>query len=191
MAKLSKQAVRQQVIQWLQAYQQQPAKQQAQQQLYQQLFALPQWQQARSVALTFSQPLEIDVQPVIQAAWQAGKQVYVPKVMPKRQMAFLPYTTATPLTKSKFGLWEPRYQPALVQTQFDLMLVPGLAFSAARQRLGFGGGYYDRFLSCYPQQTVSLALSGQYVETATWPVAPFDVIIDQVLTVDGCDVDAT
>lgn len=184
MAKLAKQAVRQQVIQWLQAYQQQPAKQQAQQQLYRQLFALPQWQQARAVALTLSQPLEIDVQPVIQAAWQAGKQVYVPKVMPKRQLAFLPYTATTPLTKSKFGLWEPPYQPTQVRTQFDLMLVPGLAFSAARQRLGFGGGYYDRFLSQHPQKTVSLALSGQYFTTATWPVAPFDRVIDQLLTVD-------
>jgi 5-formyltetrahydrofolate cyclo-ligase len=160
-----------------------PTKTVEQLQLYQQLFALPQWQKAKSVALTISQAIEVNSQPLIAAAWTAGKNVYVPKVMPQRQLAFLPYTKTTRLIKSKFGLCEPAYQADLVQTKFDLLIVPGLAFTSKGQRLGFGGGYYDRFLAQHPQTTLSLALSPQFYPVADWPVEPFDIRIDQVITV--------
>ncbi|MFD0896204.1 5-formyltetrahydrofolate cyclo-ligase [Loigolactobacillus binensis] len=177
---MEKKALRQILIQKMA---QLPTKNQEEQQLQQKLLALPQWQQATTVALTISQALEVATQPLITQAWAAEKQVYVPKVMPKRQLAFLPYTSTTPLVKSKFGLYEPAYQADLVVTKFDLLLLPGLAFTAAGQRLGFGGGYYDRFLAQHPQTTVSLALTPQFYVTADWPVEPFDITVDQVITV--------
>nr|WP_010011048.1 5-formyltetrahydrofolate cyclo-ligase [Loigolactobacillus coryniformis] len=78
---------------------------------------------------------------------------------------------------------EPAYQADLVQTKFDLLIVPGLAFTGKGQRLGFGGGYYDRFLAQHPQTTLGLALSPQFYPVADWPVEPFDIRIDQVITV--------
>lgn len=180
---MEKAAARQLLIKRLTNLAQQADKQQEQQQLYQQLFALPQWQQVKRVGLTISQALEVATQPIIEAAWAAGKTVYVPKVMPQRQLAFLPYTATTVLVQSKFGLHEPAYQAELVATDFDLLLVPGLAFTAAGKRLGFGGGYYDRFLAQHPQKTVSLALSPQFYTTADWPVERFDMTIDHVITV--------
>ncbi|MFC6170611.1 5-formyltetrahydrofolate cyclo-ligase [Loigolactobacillus jiayinensis] len=177
---MEKAALRQTLIKQLATL---PTKQQEEAQLQQQLFALPQWQQANTVAVTLSQALEVNTQPIITAALATGKTVYVPKVMPKRQLAFLPYTPNVPLVKSKFGLQEPVFQADRVATEFDLLLVPGLAFTAAGQRLGFGGGYYDRFLVQHPQATVSLALTPQFYATADWPVEPFDILIDHVITV--------
>nr|WP_010011047.1 5-formyltetrahydrofolate cyclo-ligase [Loigolactobacillus coryniformis] len=82
---MDKAALRQALIKQLATL---PTKTVEEQQLYQQLFALPQWQQAKSVALTISQAIEVNSQPLIAAAWTAGKNVYVPKVMPQRQLAF-------------------------------------------------------------------------------------------------------
>lgn len=182
---MDKKQVRQQLIQQLTALAQTPAlKQRQSEQLYQQLFASSPWQQARRVALTYSQGIELDTQPVIQQALAAGKTVYLPKVMPKHQMAFMPYQATTPLIKSKFGLQEPAFNEATAATEFDLMLVPGLAFVPSHHiRLGFGGGYYDRFLAKYPQRTVSLVLPVQQLATVTWPIDPFDQRVQTFLTI--------
>lgn len=148
-----------------------------------QLTALPEWQAARSIATTISGPFEFPTAGIIAAAQTAGKAVYLPRVMPKRQMAFLPYTGMDALVRSKFGLLEPAYDEALVNQTPDLVVVPGLAFTADTQRrLGFGGGYYDRFLSTYPGTTVAMALPVQAVPTAFWPEESFDVPLQHVLT---------
>lgn len=182
---MDKKQVRQQQIQQLTALAQTPVLKQAQsEQLYQQLVASPLWQQAQRVALTYSQGIELDTRPVIQQALAAGKQVYLPRVMPQRQMAFMPYEATTRLVKSKFGLQEPAFNEATAATEFDLMLVPGLAFVPSHHlRLGFGGGYYDRFLAKYPQRTLSLVLPVQQFETVTWPVEPFDQKVQTFLTI--------
>lgn len=182
---MDKKQVRQQQIQRLTALSQQPQLKQAQsQQLYQQLFATSMWQQAQCVALTYSQGIELATQPVIQQALATGKTVYLPRVMPQRQMAFMPYQSTTPLIQSKFGLQEPAFNEATATTTFDLMLVPGLAFVPSQHiRLGFGGGYYDRFLAKHPQQTISLVLPVQQLAKVTWPIDPFDQKVQTFLTI--------
>lgn len=152
--------------------------------LVKQLVALPEWQQATSIATTVSSPIEVPTEGIIQAALDAGKKVYLPKTMPHRQMAFLPFSNADDLIVSSFGIPEPAYDEALVNQAPDLVVVPGLAFAKDdHYRVGFGGGYYDRFLSNYEGTTVALVPSTMQLEHADWPVGEYDIKIQKLLLV--------
>ncbi|KRK95085.1 5-formyltetrahydrofolate cyclo-ligase [Companilactobacillus futsaii] len=152
--------------------------------LLKQLVELPEWKNAKSIATTASSPIEVPTEPIIQAAQGAGKKVYLPKTMPHRQMAFLPFTSSDDLVVSKFGIPEPEYKEELVNQAPDLVIVPGLAFAKdSNYRVGFGGGYYDRFLAKYPGKTVTLVPSVMLFETADWEIDEFDIKIQRLLTV--------
>jgi len=145
-----------------------------------QLQALPAWQSAQSIATTVSSPIEVPTAPIIAAAKAAGKSVYLPKTMPKRQLAFL--EDDGPRITSKFGIPEPAYHPDKVKQDVDLLIVPGVAFALdSHYRVGFGGGYYDRFLTQYTGTTVSLVAPVQAFQTAQWPIEPFDQPITLLL----------
>ncbi|WP_461214718.1 5-formyltetrahydrofolate cyclo-ligase [Lacticaseibacillus sp. GG6-2] len=148
------------------------------------LVALPAWQQARTIGVTVSNGFEVPTAPVIEAAQAAGKQVLIPRCMPQRQLAFLPDPGPDHRIKSKFGIPEPAYDPALVDDQPDLLLVPGIAYAIdTHYRIGFGGGYYDRFLARYLGHTVTLAAPSMVYPTAAWPVEAFDMRIQTLITV--------
>lgn len=149
------------------------------------LMALPQWQHAQTVGLTVSSPIEVPTEPIMRAALAAGKVVLIPKCMPHRQMAFLPDPGAEQRITSSFGIPEPAYEATLVNNHPDLLIVPGIAYAKdTHARIGFGGGYYDRFLAQYDGPTVTLAAPVMVYDTAQWPVEPFDVLLDTILTVD-------
>lgn len=159
--------------------------QQAAVNLITQLTALPQWQHAHTVGLTVSSPIEVPTEALIQAAQQAGKVVLLPKCLPHRQMAFLPDPGADQRIKSHFGIPEPPYAAAKVDNQPDLLIVPGIAYALdSHARIGFGGGYYDRFLAQYKGPTVALAAPVMTYATAQWPLEAFDVLLETILTVD-------
>ena len=152
--------------------------------LLKQLQALPAWQNAQSIGVTVSSPIEVPTAPIIAAAQLAGKQVLLPRCMPQRQLAFLPDPGVDARIVSKFGIPEPAYDEALVNDQPDLLLVPGIAYALdSHYRIGFGGGYYDRFLKRYHGNTVTLAAPVQVYETAQWPIEAFDVALGTILTV--------
>ncbi|BDZ30759.1 5-formyltetrahydrofolate cyclo-ligase [Lactiplantibacillus sp. WILCCON 0030] len=150
--------------------------------LQQQLFASPVWQQAQVVATTISSGLEVATQPIIEQAWAAGKQVLIPKTLPHRQMAFMPYTADSQLARTKFGLFEPTTGPTIDKSAIDLILVPGLGYSQNElARIGFGGGYYDRYLADYAGTKLTLALREMAFDHAEWPVDEYDILLDQLL----------
>lgn len=150
--------------------------------LLQKLIESSEWQNATSIATTISGPFEVPTTPVIEAALAAGKKVYVPKTMPHRQMAFLPFVSYDKLVKSSFGLLEPEYDEILVNQSPDLIIVPGLAFAIdSHYRVGFGGGYYDRFLAKYTGQSIALVPSAMAFATADWKIGEYDIKIDKLI----------
>lgn len=151
------------------------------QQLTRRLLATPVWRQAQAVALTMSQSFEVDTSQLIRAAWIQGKVAAVPRTRPQHQLEFVAVTEDTEYQETHFGVLEPVNGRVLAQPALDLVVVPGLAFTATGRRLGFGGGYYDRYLADYPGKTVAMALTTQLAQPAEWPVDDFDVTIDQVL----------
>ena len=150
------------------------------------LVQTPMWQRAHSIGVTVSGPFEVPTEPIIQAAHHANKAVYLPRVMPKRQMVFLPDPGKDKLITSAFGIPEPPYQADQIHAAPDLILVPGIGFSLAdKYRIGFGGGYYDRFLTTYRGTTITLVPPVMAFPQVAWPVEPFDVPIQTLILANG------
>ncbi|WP_203648665.1 5-formyltetrahydrofolate cyclo-ligase [Secundilactobacillus yichangensis] len=151
--------------------------------LYERLFESEEWNRSQTVAITLSTGFELNTQPIIDAAKQARKQIVVPKTFSAdHSMIFLPLTDATVLKESAFGIMEPENGIAVPKSQIDLVVVPGLGFTKKGARLGFGGGYYDRFLADYQGRTVTLAFEAQMFKEPTWRVIDTDVLVQHVIT---------
>lgn len=140
-------------------------------------------QNATKIGITFSMPLEVNTDPIIRQLWKMRKEVYIPRVLPKRQMEFTLYHPETNLTKSKFGVYENWEENVKVSSKLDLLVVPGLAFSLnGKSRLGFGGGYYDRYLAKHNDiATVALVNSKQQYDEPVWPVESFDINLKNLI----------
>ena len=122
--------------------------------IFQVITALPQYRQARRLYLYVSTGEEPDTRQLLLAALQAGKEVYAPRCLERPgEMAFLRVTGEEDLAPGKFGIYEPdpRRCPPAPEGEEGLCLVPGLAFDRSGFRLGYGKGYYDRFLAAHPQ----------------------------------------
>lgn len=115
----------------------------------------PFYQEAKIIATYLSFPHEFQTQGLIEQALKDGKKLLVPKTYPKGCMDFVVYDPQQ-LVKTSFGLLEPQGNLEVVDTsQIDLIHVPGLAFTMEGYRIGYGGGYYDRYLKHFPGHTLS------------------------------------
>lgn len=109
------------------------------------LIALPEYQSAQRVAAYFAVNGEIGLQPLIEHAWAHGKQVYLPN-LDQKALRFSPYFEGQAMRKNRFRLPEPDVDESemLTPEQLDLVLAPLVVFDADGNRIGMGGGYYDR-----------------------------------------------
>lgn len=109
--------------------------------------------------LPFNQ--EVRTLPLLQQALADGKQVALPKCYGKK-MQFILMDDLSRVQPSAFGAPEPLEDHPLADDSNALVLVPGVAFDAAGHRLGYGGGYYDRFLMQEPgHPTIALCFDFQ------------------------------
>lgn len=115
----------------------------------------PFYQEANTIATYLSFPHEFQTQELIEQALKDGKKVLIPKTYPKGRMDFVVYNPQQ-LVKTSFGLLEPQGDLEVVDaSQIDLIHVPGLAFTTEGYRIGYGGGYYDRYLKHFTGHTLS------------------------------------
>ena len=123
--------------------------------ILQRLVELPTWREARLVLTYVSFGSEVDTHALMQAAWSAGKQVAVPRCRRSHSLDFyVDLSRRMTSSPSLRGLMEPSPDcgrpltpPQMVGS---LCIVPGLVFDADGYRIGYGGGYYDRFLALLP-----------------------------------------
>ncbi|GAF36012.1 5-formyltetrahydrofolate cyclo-ligase [Lentilactobacillus farraginis] len=151
------------------------------QHLYQQLFEDSDFLKANVIGVTLSMAEEIPTQPIITFAQAHQKQVVVPRTLPKRQMAFVVLDETTRLERTKFGTQEPVGGTVVAKSEIDALIVPGLAFSRDHYRLGFGGGYYDRFLADFEGMSIAVATPPQFFEKAAWPIEDFDMKVKKII----------
>lgn len=127
---------------------------------------------------------EVSTDGIISAAFELNKQVAVPLVLNIEKMCFIYISSLSDLKEGNFGIREPKYniEKLAVPTEHSLMLVPGLAFDKSLNRLGYGGGFYDRYMSenSAPLK-VGIGFSVQYSEEAL-PRDEYDLPLDILIT---------
>lgn len=132
---------------------------------------------------------EVDVKPLMEFCWSQGYRIVVSKVQPAdKLMQLFEIRTYHDLEKGTWGILEPKASaPQLLDVkQIDVVLAPGLAFDVKLGRLGYGGGYYDRFI----QQYVRAGWSKPYIIAGAFdiqiiqevPMGLFDFRLDELIT---------
>ena len=141
------------------------------------------WHASKTIGVTWSNFPEIDTHKIIQTGLEEGKRMVVPYSGKDRVMTFHEYLPDTAMSRSKFGIMEPVDKRNPVPPEaIDLLLVPGLAFSETGYRIGFGGGYYDRYLAAYNGHTLSVLFPFQLFKHPHWEIEAFDVPVQKLLT---------
>jgi 5-formyltetrahydrofolate cyclo-ligase len=140
---------------------------------------LPVFKRAERILAYADYNHEVMTRYLIEEAWKAGKQVAVPKVAGK-DMQFYLLEDFSQLEPGYFGIPEPVRGEA-VDWQDALMIMPGVAFDKENHRVGYGGGFYDRFLEKHPQiSRVAVAFSFQILEQV--PVETTDIFPQILVT---------
>lgn len=156
----------------------QSVKAEADSQLTQRFTKLSAFQEAQTLATYLSMGHEFSTASLIQAALQDGKRVCVPRTYPQGRMEFVEYDPDI-LEKTRFGLLEPNEQGKVVdKSEIDLIHVPGVVFQSEGYRIGYGAGYYDRYLADYSGKTVSTIYS---IQEGEFQPDSFDIAVQEVL----------
>ncbi|MGP3591356.1 5-formyltetrahydrofolate cyclo-ligase [Vagococcus sp. WN89Y] len=151
------------------------------------MMAWPPLLMAHTVALFLSFDGELDTQPLIEQLWRSGKRVYLPVLHPfsPGNLLFLHYHPHSELVTNRLKIREPKLdvRDVLPLSQLDVLITPLVAFDEQGQRLGMGGGFYDRTLQnwrTHGLQPVGYAHDCQQVDTL--PVEEWDIPLPAVVT---------
>ncbi len=144
----------------------------------------PFYKECKNICVYMSSFGEVETGEILSHALSLGKGVCVP--VSGEDLSLRLSKTDGVFTPGLYGIREPQH-PDFVDFSFpDLILVPGLAFSEKGDRLGFGKGYYDRFLSEAKGLKVGLCYDFQFLPAL--PSEPHDVKLDAVITETGVKV---
>ncbi|GAB4356089.1 MAG: 5-formyltetrahydrofolate cyclo-ligase [Immundisolibacter sp.] len=154
------------------------------------LVTLPVFQRARRIAAYWPADGEIDPLPALRCAAAAGKACYLPVLCPQRHghLQFAPWQPHMPLRRNRFGIVEPAVprRQWLAPRMLDLVLLPLVGFDDAGNRLGMGGGFYDRSFAFLAHSRwrrpclVGVAFDRQRVDRL--PRRAWDVPLDAVVS---------
>ena len=152
------------------------------------LVDLPAFRQARTVLLYQAFRGEVDTAAIATAALAAGKRLALPRVIKEPRGLVLHAYSGDPATlkRGAYGIAEPYPEwPVVSLAAVDLAVVPGVAFDPAGNRLGYGGGYYDRLLPDLRQanpRAVLIGLGYRFQLLPALPLDPHDIPLDGVAT---------
>lgn len=141
------------------------------------LFACPRFSEAKSAAFYIPKGNEVDTSGMIARALREGKEVVVP--VTDHHLGFCRFSSFEDLAPGKYGILEPktRNPPA---KEPDVVIVPGVSFGLCMHRLGYGKGYYDRYLSASPAYRIGICFDFQLVEKM--PTHENDERMDEIIT---------
>ena len=150
----------------------------------QKLLATFEYAEATTVLTYVSVSSEVSTRMFIECALRDGKTVAVPRCLPGHCLEFVAIVSLEQLVAAPFNLLEPAKElPALTEDQKNnsICIVPALLVDTKGYRLGYGAGFYDRFLSTYPGKKICLAYQ-QNLSRTMLPHTAFDVAVDVVIT---------
>ncbi|MFM2483227.1 5-formyltetrahydrofolate cyclo-ligase [Celerinatantimonas sp. YJH-8] len=138
------------------------------------------------VALYLSVDGELSTRPLIELCWALAVDVYLPVLHPFSQghLLFLKYTPQTQLIENRFKIQEPKLNclDVLPPAQLNILFTPLVAFDASGNRLGMGGGFYDRTFATLPEQIQRIGLAHDLQYYPQLPIAEWDQPLDQIIT---------
>jgi 5-formyltetrahydrofolate cyclo-ligase len=149
--------------------------------------ALPAFCVSHTVMVYMALPQEVQTRQIIAQAHQAQKRVAVPVIRGQELVAVALSEAPAQLRRGRFGILEPCGTLHVIQPQeIGCIAVPGIAFDARGGRLGFGKGYYDRFLKQLPATTYRYGLAFGIQMVPCVPQALHDVCMHGIVTEHGC-----
>jgi len=166
----------------------------AAQQLVSQLKNHPLVNSAENIAVYLANDSELDPQFLIQWCWQHNINTYLPVIHPfsKGQLLFLHYHQASKMQLNRYGILEPRLNvtDVLPTAQLDIIFTPLVAFTNTGERLGMGGGYYDRTLATWFAQKsrknnakpYPIGLAHDCQQVAQIPTEDWDIPLPEIIT---------
>ena len=148
-------------------------------QLFHLFTATQSYRNAKSIYGYMSYNQEVRTLPILEQALRDGKRVAIPKCYGP-EMRFIWMEDLSLTKKSSCGIPEPISDEPVADDNTALVLMPGMAFDRDGHRIGYGGGYYDKFLATEPDHpTLALCYDFQLVEKL--PTEDFDIPVDAVL----------
>lgn len=150
----------------------------------QKLLTTSEYEKASTVLTYVSVSSEVSTRQFIKQSLSDGKTVAVPRCLSQHRLEFVAVTSLEQLLPAPFNLLEPPKElPALTEDTIEasICIVPALLVDIKGYRLGYGAGFYDRFLSTYPGKKICLAYHSN-LSKVVLPHTEFDVPVDMVIT---------
>lgn len=146
------------------------------------VMALPEVERASTVMAFWSFGSEPDTAPIIQSLHARGVLVTLPRIV-AGEVEPLIYAPGDAVTETSFGAWEPSGGEGLDPSAIDVVVTPGVAFDRFGRRVGYGGGFYDRFFRRTRPDTARFGIGfGVQLIYGDLPSGHFDLGLDGVVT---------
>ncbi len=163
-------------------------------QLSAQLTKLAEYRRSKHIACYLANDGEISADNIIEHAWKRNKTIYLPVLAPlKKTLYFAPYTQTCALNTNRFNIIEPDVKPSQwrLAWQLDLLLLPLVAFDESGNRMGMGGGFYDRTLAYRSnhqqwKKPHLIGLAHEIQKCKTLSAQAWDVPLEMVMTEKNC-----
>lgn len=148
-------------------------------------------QHSQRIAFYFAADGEMDPSPLVKRAIRAGKRCYYPvlRKRPAQSLWFVQHGEKQPLKSNRFGIPEPQtcHRSIAMPWGLDLIILPLVAFDLLGNRLGMGGGYYDRTLSFKLKRThwkgpKLIGIAHEFQRVDSLPINKWDIPLDGVIT---------
>jgi 5-formyltetrahydrofolate cyclo-ligase len=143
--------------------------------------ALPELDDARIVMAFWSFGSEVDTAPLLEGLLEEGRAAAMPRVEGV-EVVPVAYRPGDEMRQTSFGAFEPVAGRVLDMTELDLVVVPGVAFDVAGQRVGYGGGFYDRLLPRLRAGVPAVAVAFSIQLVPEVPAGGTDRLVDAIVT---------
>jgi 5-formyltetrahydrofolate cyclo-ligase len=151
--------------------------------IHNRFLALPEVERTGTVMLFWSFGSEVSTPPLVEGLHARGTRVALPRIRAPKELEVVAYAPGDPVRETSFGAREPTGGAVMDPAAVDVVVTPGVAFDLAGRRIGYGGGFYDRFLLLTRPDAprVGLAFDLQVLDEEL-PAGAFDLGVDLIVT---------
>lgn len=146
------------------------------------VLALPEIRDAGTVLLFWSFGSEVSTPTLIERLHAGGIRTALPRIRGPQEIEAVVFAPGDPVRETSFGAREPIHGEALAPTSLGVVVVPGVAFDLEGRRIGYGGGFYDRFLPTARGAARCAIAFDLQVLASELPAGAFDLPVDIVVT---------